>query len=162
MADAPPEVPAEIEDYLIGLSARAGQLGGQIGGRVAGSITGVRGTAAAASRGGARGGASGAARLRTKVEERTGHVRGTAQEVADRLEAAFPRAQPLPVSRGVRLAVPVGMTGLQQIVLDAELSASGDASVHVRLRGFGKEGLISRKPTRTVTDQAWAALLADG
>jgi hypothetical protein len=162
VADAQLDVPAEIEDYLIGLGAQAGQLGGQIGGGAAGSLTGVAGTAAAASRGGARGGARGAARLRTKVEERTGDVRGTAQEVADRLEAAFPRAQPLPGSRGVRLAVPVGMTGLQQIVVDADFTASGDATVHVRLRGFGKEGLISRKPTRTVTDQAWAAVLAGG
>jgi hypothetical protein len=58
----------------------------------------------------------------------------------------------------VRLAVPVGVTGLQQIVIDAELSPADNTHVHVRLRGFGKEGLISRKPTRSVTDQAWAAI----
>jgi hypothetical protein len=28
------------------------------------------------------------------------------------------------------------------------------------LSGFGKEGLISRKPTWTVTDQAWAAIMS--
>jgi len=55
--------------------------------------------------------------------------------------------------------VPVGATGLQQIVIDAEFGATDGGCVHVRLRGFGKEGLISRKPTRTVTEQAWAAIM---
>jgi hypothetical protein len=160
MANPEPEVPAEIEGYLIDLCARAGQIGGAIGGIAAGAIAGP-GAAAGAGRGGARGGARGAARLRTKVEERTGDVPGTADQAAARLTAAFPRAQPLPAGGGVRLAVPVGATGLQQIILDAEFGPAGDAAVYVRLRGFGKEGLINRKPTRTVTDQAWAAVLAD-
>jgi hypothetical protein len=33
--------------------------------------------------------------------------------------------------------------------------------VPVRLRGFGMEGRISRKPTRTVTDRAWTAITSD-
>jgi len=160
MADPQP-VPAEIEDYLIGLGARAGEIGGAVGGIAAGAIAGP-GARMGASRGGARGGARGAARLQTKVEERAGNVPGTADEAVARLTAAFPRAQPLPGGRGVRIAVPVGLAGLQQIVLDAEFVPASDASVHVRLRGFGKEGLINRKPTRTVTDQAWAAILAAG
>jgi hypothetical protein len=158
MTDAQPEVPAEVENYLIGLGARAGQMGGAIGLAAAGPLAGP-GAGAGAARGGARGGARGAARLRTKVEERTGDVPGTADQAAARLRATFPRAEPLPATGRVRLAVPVGATGLQQIILDAEFSPAGDATVHVRLRGFGKEGLISRKPTRTVTDQAGAAVL---
>ena len=157
MPEAEPEVPPEIEDYLIGLSAHAGQLGGAIGSAAAGAIAGP-GAAAGASRGGARGGARGAARLKTKVEQRSGDVPGTAEQVTARLTAAFPKAKVLPAGDHVRLAVPVGATGLQQIVIDAELGPSDGARVHVRLRGFGKEGLISRKPTRTVTEQAWAAI----
>jgi hypothetical protein len=138
-------VPPEIEDYLSGIVVRAGQLGGAIGG-------------AAGSRGGARGGARGASHLKTKVEQRNGDVPGSVEEVTARLTRAFPKARPLPAGGHVRLAVPVGLTGLQQIVVDVELSAVDGTRVHVELRGFGKEGLISRKPTRTVTDQAWAAI----
>ena len=157
MPEAEPEVPPEIEDYLIGLSAQAGQLGGAIGSAAAGAIAGP-GAAAGASRSGARGGATGAARLKTKVEQRSGAAAGTTEQVAARLIAAFPKAIALPTAGRVRLAVPFGVTGLQQIVIDAELGPGGRARVHVRLRGFGKEGLISRKPTRAVTDQAWAAI----
>jgi hypothetical protein len=145
MAEEERHVPAEVEDYLIGLAGRAGQIGGAIGG-------------AAGSRGGGRGGARGAARLQTKVEQRSGDVPGTAEQVAARLTRAFPKATPLEAGGHLRLAVPVGVTGLQQIVIDAELTTADSTQVHVRLRGFGKEGLISRKPTRSVTDQAWAAI----
>jgi hypothetical protein len=148
MSQAEPEVPPEIENYLIGLSAHAGQIGGSIG------------TPGGSGAAGARGGARGAARLKTKVEQRTGEAPGTAEQVTVRLTAAFPKAQPLPAGDHVRLAVPVGVTGLQQIVIDAELGPGDGARVPVRLRGFGKEGLISRKPTRTVTDQAWAAIMS--
>jgi hypothetical protein len=164
MAAERPEIPAEIEEFLVGLGARAGQIGGAIGGLGAGQIAGV-GAGAGARRGGARGGARGAARLPTKVEERTGDAPGTPDRVAARLIAAFPRATRLPAADHVRLAVPVGVTGLQQIVIDLELRSSDkqadSACVPVRLRGFGKEGLISRKPTRTVTDQAWSAVMSE-
>jgi len=159
MSEAEPEVPPEIEDYLIGLYAHAGQIGGAVGSVAAGAIAGP-GAAAGGSRGGARGGARGAARLKTKIEQRSGDAPGTAEQVTARLTAAFPKARPLPAGDHVRLAVPVGVTGLQQIVIDAELGPSDGASVPVRLRGFGKEGLISRKPTRAVTDQAWAAIMS--
>jgi hypothetical protein len=149
MSEAEPDVPAEIEDYLIGLSVRAGQIGGSIGGR-------------AGAGGGARGGARGAARLKTKVEQRSGDAPGTAEQVIARLTGAFPKAKALPAGDLVRLAVPLGLTGLQQIVLDAELGRPAESHVPVRLRGFGKEGLISRKPTRTITDQAWAAIMSEG
>jgi len=161
MPDLQPAVPPEIEDYLIGLSVRAGQIGGSIGSVAAGAIAGP-GAAAGAARGGARGGARGAARLKTRVEERAGEAPGTAAEVTARLTAAFPRATPMTASDRVRMAVPVGITGLQQIVIDVELGPASGACVPVRLRGFGKEGLINRKPTRTITDQAWAAIMAAG
>jgi hypothetical protein len=161
MAEAEPDVPPEIESYLVGLSARAGQIGGAIGSVAAGSIAGP-GAAAGGSAGGARGGARGAARLKTKIEQRSGAAPGTPEQVTARLTAAFPKAKPLAAGAHVRLAVPVGVTGLQQIVIDAELGPSDGARVHVRLRGFGKEGLISRKPTRAVTDQAWAAVMSAG
>jgi hypothetical protein len=100
------------------------------------------------------------------VEERSGDAPGTADQIAARLVAAFPRATRLPLSEHVRLAVPVGLTGLQQIVNDLEFRTAEDQAdngrVPVRLRGFGKEGLISRKPTRTVTDQAWSAVVTAG
>ncbi len=110
--------------------------------------------AAAAARGAARG----ASRLKTKIEQRSGDVPGSAEEVSGRLTRAFPKAEPLPAGDHVRPAVPVGITGLQQIIVDAEFSPVDATRVHIELRGFGKEGLISRKPTRTVTDQAWAAV----
>jgi hypothetical protein len=149
MSEAEPEVPAEIEDYLIGLSARAGQIGGSVGGR-------------AGARGGERGGARGAARMKTKVERRSGDAPGTAEQAIARLTGAFPKARALPAGDHVRLAVPLGRTGLQQVVLDAEFGQSAESHVPVRLRGFGKEGLISRKPTQTVTSQAWAAIMSEG
>lgn len=161
------EVPAEIEQFLIGLSARAGQIGGTVGSLAAGSIAGpgAAGAGLAGGRGGARGGARGAARLPTKVEERSGDVPGTPEQVAARLAAAFPRAVRLPAEGRVRLAVPVGATGLQQVVIDLEFgpaeSHASPGRVPVRLRGYGKEGLISRKPTRTVTDQAWSAVTSE-
>ncbi|HEX9034649.1 MAG TPA: hypothetical protein VF834_22625, partial [Streptosporangiaceae bacterium] len=157
-----PEVPAEIEQFLIGLTVRAGQIGGAIGGLAGGGIGGLAGGGI----GGARGGARVAARMPTKVEERAGEVPGSFDQVAARLVAAFPRAARLPASDRVRLAVPVGMTGLQQIVIDLAIgppeSQSQPGRVPVRLRGYGKEGLISRKPTRTVTDQAWSAATSEG
>jgi hypothetical protein len=158
-----PGVPPEIEDYLIGLYARAGQLGGSIGGIAAGAVGGP-GAAAAGSRGGARGGARGAARLKTKVESHSGEVRGTPAEITARLAAAFPKAVPLPAADRVRVAVPLGLTGLQQIVIDLMLGSAQDGPdgprVLITLCGYGKEGIINRKPTRTVTDQAWAAVTA--
>jgi hypothetical protein len=159
-----PGVPDEVENYLIGLYARAGQLGGSIGGVAAGAIGGP-GAALAGSRGGARGGARGAARLKTKVESRSGEARGAPADITARLTRAFPKAVPLPAADRVRVAVPLGLTGLQQIVIDLILGPARDASdgtrVPVTIYGYGKEGVINRKPTRTVTDQAWAAVTAD-
>ena len=43
MSPAEPEVPPEIENYLIGLSARAGQIGGSIGTLGGSGAAGARG-----------------------------------------------------------------------------------------------------------------------
>jgi hypothetical protein len=157
-------VPPEIEDYLIGLYARAGQLGGSIGGIAAGAVGGPGAAAAAGSRGGARGGARGAAMLKTKVESHSGEARGTPAEITARLAAAFPKAVPLPAADRVRIAVPLGLTGLQQIVIDLMFGSALDGTdrprVLITLCGYGKEGILNRKPTRTVTDRAWAAVTA--
>ncbi len=154
MPDLQPEVPEAIEEFLIGLVARAGQIGGRAGGGTAGA------------RGGERGAARGARRQKTTVEQRTGDAPGTSDQVVARLVAAFPAATRLQASDHVRFAVPVGVTGLQQIVVDIVLGqpevGSGGSRVHVQLCGYGKEGLINRKPTRTITDRAWTAVLSDG
>jgi hypothetical protein len=57
--------------------------------------------------------------------------------------------------------VPLGLTGLQQIVIDLELGPVGTDSVPALLRGYGKEGLLSRHPTLRITDEAWSAIMAD-
>jgi hypothetical protein len=140
-------VPAEVEEYLVGLNAAAGQLGG--------SAVGVGGSGA---RGGARGGAAGARMLKTVVEERAGSCSGGAGEVLDRIAAALPRAREMGRQDDlVRIDVPIGRTGLQHIVVDLVFGPGGNAAVPVRLRAYGKEGLLSRKPTRSVADQAWTA-----
>ena len=97
--------------------------------------------------------------MKTVVEQRAGTVPGTPAEAAARLLAAFPRARQLPAGDRLRLAVPVGLTGLQQIVIDFACGPPGDGGAPATLCGYGKEGLLSRKPTRTVTDQAWSALI---
>jgi hypothetical protein len=65
----------------------------------------------------------------------------------------------------VRLAVPWGRTGLQQVVIDVRLSprdaAPDQTACEVQLRAFCKEGLINRKPTAATADRAWAAISSD-
>ena len=109
-----------------------------------------------------RAAARAAARLKVKVEERTGDAPGTAEQVRARLIAAFPKARVAPSGDGLRLLVPVIATRARRIVVDVEFGTPTESRVPVRLRGFGMEGPISRKPTRTVTDRAWAAITSDG
>ena len=65
----------------------------------------------------------------------------------------------------MRLAVPWGRTGLQQVVIDVRLSPRDDApdqtACEVQLRAFCKEGLINRNPTAATADRAWAAISSD-
>ena len=154
MAHQDPRVPVEVEDYFIALFARAGQIGGSAGGAIGAGVAGAFG----GGRGGARGGARAATRMKTKVEERSGNVPGTPDEVAARLAAAFPRAKPLPATGCLRLAVPIGITGVQQIIIDLDLAPAGPGSVQALLRSYGKEGLLSTHPTLKTTDRAWSAI----
>jgi hypothetical protein len=140
-------VPVEVEQYLIGLYARAGQVGGSLGG---------------AGDGGARGGARGAARLRTVVEDRTVSTSTPGSGVPARVTEAFPQAERISARDDVlRLAIPLGRTGLQRIVVDVRLAGpTPEATQPVLVRAYGKEGLLSRKPTARIADQV-AQLLAN-
>jgi hypothetical protein len=136
------EVPAAVEEYLVGLFS-------------------TNDAASRFTRGG--GGGWAARRLRTRVEWRSGIAVGTVEEVVGRLSRVFPRARPLPADDRLRLSVPVGVTGLQRIVVDVVLvtSAAADGTgLLAEVYGYGKEGLLRRGPTRRITDQAWAAVIA--
>jgi hypothetical protein len=154
MPKGEPGVPADIGLYLARLSVPAGQLGRVVDG------ASVDSKAAAADLD--RAAARAAARLRTKVEERAGDVPGPAEQVTARLMAAFPQARVVPAGGSLRLTVPVRVTRAQRVVLDVEFGTPTRSRVPVRLRGFGMERRISTRPTRTVTDRAWAAITSDG
>lgn len=165
-----PRVPAEVEEYLVSLNASAGELGGRIGGRIGGALAGDDLTARAGGRGGARGGsrggALGARMLKTVVEERSGTVPGNRDEVLSRFHAALVDARELPNEGDlVRLAVPWGRTGLQQVVIDLRLSPREgppeQTVCEAQLRAYCKEGLLNRKPTAATADRAWAAISSD-
>lgn len=148
-----PRVPDEVEEYLVERSARAGQIGGGIGGAIGGGDGGFLGGRS----GGARGGERGARRIHTSVEERTAHVQLTEEQIRARVVSAAPRAQEMPANDVLRWAVPVGSTGLTQVVIDVATTVD-DGGVQVVLRAFGKEGLITRHPTKQLADQLLTAL----
>ena len=56
--------------------------------------------------------------LRTVVTEREGRASGTAEEILARVAVAMPRASSLASEGPARLAVPLGRTGIQQVVVD--------------------------------------------
>jgi hypothetical protein len=140
-----PRVPQDVEDYLVGQIARAGELGSVLG----------------AAPGGRRGGTRGAQRLKTVVAERSGMIpAAAADDLAARVVAELPRAKQLDVAVPedlVRMVVPVGITGLQRIVVDLSATPAGD-SAEVRVRAYGKEGLLSRKPTEATAEKVLEAL----
>jgi hypothetical protein len=148
------ELPVDIELYLAQLSASAKHWGHAVDLAAADAGAGVQYLDRAAARA--------AARLKMKVEERTGDAPGTAEQVRARLIAAFPKARVAPSGDRLILTVPVRVTRARRIALDVEFGAPKESQVPVRLRGFGLEGRISRKPTQTVTDRAWAAITWDG
>jgi hypothetical protein len=134
-----PRVPQDVEAYLVELNARAGQVGG--------------------GRAGARGGARGARRLKTRVEERSGVVLSTANDVRARLAAAEPKLIDLDTQGGlVRFAVPLGLTGLNHIVVDLTFRDHTGSATTVNLRAHGKEGLLNRQPTAKTADRLWAVI----
>jgi hypothetical protein len=138
------DVPEVVEKYLIGLYGGAGRMGGAVGDGLPGAV------------GGGAGGKLAARMMRTKVERRSGEVPGTPEEVVTRVLAANEGAERLQAD-SVLLAVPVGLTGLQQIVVDLRFGSAKEAGVHLQVTGYGKEGLINRSPTRKITDRVWAA-----
>jgi hypothetical protein len=154
VSNGKPEVPADVELYLARLSASAGQWGRAVD--LAGADPEVGGQYLQ------RAAARAAARLKMKVEERTGDAPGSAEQVKARLIAAFPKARVAPSGDSLRLLVPVIAVRAQRIVVDVEFGAPTESRVPVRMRGFGMEGRISRKPTQKVTDRAWAAITSDG
>jgi hypothetical protein len=154
VSNGKPEVPADIELYLARVSASSGQWGRAVDLAGADPEAGGQYLHRAAARA--------AARLKMKVEERTGDAPGTPEQVKARLIAAFPKARVAPSGDRLRLLVPVIATRARRIVVDVEFGAPTESRVPVRMRGFGMEGRISRKPTQTVTDRAWAAITSEG
>lgn len=144
------EVPDEVEDYLINLFAANGELGGGLGGAVGAGGPGLFG----GSRGGARGGARAARRMTTVVADSCATASGMIDEVMERISAAHPRILPLRAQVGLlRFVVPLGMTGLQRIVIDLTFADPLVAGSTVWVRGYGKEGLLSRRPTTRTADE---------
>lgn len=140
------EVPPAVEEYLIGLFASAGRKGGRLGGGAAGGS------------GGSKGGAAAARRMRTKVERRSGPSEAFPPQVWERLDAEVPKRIDLERDGGARFAVPLGRTGLQQVVVELDVELVSSRGSRLTLVVYGKEGLLSRKPTRATADRIWAAI----
>ncbi|HEX3782776.1 MAG TPA: hypothetical protein VHX38_24180 [Pseudonocardiaceae bacterium] len=149
MSETELTMPPEVEAYFVNLFAEAGRLGGSIGGGGAGA------------RGGARGGAIGARLARSRVCRRDGFVSGTADQVVERVAAAFPKAMRLDAADRLRLAVPIGLTGMQQVVADLifDSAPADESGVPVTLFCYGKEGLLSRSPTAKTTEKLWSVII---
>jgi hypothetical protein len=58
----------------------------------------------------------------------------------------------------VRLVVPVGRTGLQCAVIDLDYPLDWQAGENMRLRAYGKEGLLNRHPTEKAAESVFRAL----
>lgn len=139
------DVPEDVEQLLISVMANAGQLGGHVGGGVS------------AASGGARGAAWTAKRMKTVVEDRAGTTSARTDGLLARIRQEFAGALTLETDNELtRVVIPIGSTGLQQIIVDVRLGAEGEASVSTtrtfNVRAFGKEGLLSRKPTARTAD----------
>jgi hypothetical protein len=156
-----PRVPPEVEQILVegyGAQARpAGELGAALGAFANPYVTG-RGVAAG-GKGAERGAKRAAGILRTKVEERTGVVPLLPSVIAERALNSIGRTQPIPAGAMFRMLVHFGMGGMCPIVVDIEATEQNHGTL-VHVRAFGKEGLLSRHPTRRVADLVWKTLAA--
>lgn len=95
---------------------------------------------------GGQGAATAARRMKTVVVERTIKI-DLESDIAEAIRLAHPAAIALPVDDDLqRFAVPLGRTGLNRVVVD--ILDDGRT-----LRAYGKEGLLSRKPTKRVADE---------
>jgi hypothetical protein len=91
------------------------------------------------------------------VEERTGPLQLSEEQIRARVASAAPKAQEMPAQNVLRWAVPLGLTGLTHVVVDVATTADKGEG-QVVLRAFGKEGLITRHPTKQLADELWTAL----
>ncbi|WP_329482100.1 hypothetical protein OG555_07540 [Kribbella sp. NBC_01484] len=98
--------------------------------------------------------------MRTVVEDRTLPRPYVGPDALARIAVAFPKYIALPSSELVlRIAIPIGMTGLQQVVVDiAPSGADSPGASGTTVRAYGKEGLLSRKPTARTADQIVSVL----
>lgn len=98
--------------------------------------------------------------MKTKSATKVVPFDGELSDVVARCRRHLPRLEevPGPPDR-VRFVVPVGRTGLQQIVVDVISGAPGAADEStMTVRAYGKEGLINRKPTMRTAAEVAAAL----
>ena len=98
--------------------------------------------------------------MRTVVEDRALPRPYVRSDALARIALAFPKYVALPSSDLVlRVAIPVGLTGMQQVVVDiAPLGAESPGANGTAVRAYGKEGLLSRKPTKRTADQIVSVL----
>jgi hypothetical protein len=155
------QVPPEVEQILVqgfGAEARsAGEVGAALGTVVNPYVSGR--AVAAGGRGAERGAKRAAGMLRTKIEERTGAVALSPSAIAERALRSVDRAQQIPAGAMFRMLVHFGLGGMCPIVVDIETTEQGQGTL-IRLRAFGKEGLLNRHPTRRVADLVWKTLAA--
>jgi hypothetical protein len=80
-------------------------------------------------------------------------------DLANRCRRAFDRTIDLEAPAGTdRFVVPLGRTGLQQVVVDIVVMSADPAQSHVTVRTYAKGGWLSRHPAQRVADQAIAAI----
>jgi hypothetical protein len=148
-------VPPEVEDYLVSVMADAGRMGGTIGGALGAGGAGALG----GGRGGARGGERGGRRVPTVVVDRSGTAKVGPAEAFVAIQSALPKAVELPTDGRLRFVVPIGVTGLQRVVVDVAYdSGTGREPFTVHVRTYAKEGRISRHPATRMADEVCAAL----
>jgi hypothetical protein len=144
--DTAASVPNEVERYLVELMTNAGQIGGSIGGGSAGA------------RGGGRGAAWAAKRMSTVVVDRS-TTTPLPDDVVERCRAAFDRTIDLDATDvTARFSVPLGRSGLQQVVVDLVVDTARGGDAQVSVRTYAKEGWLSRHPARRVADEAIAGI----
>lgn len=161
MREQDERVPVEVEEYFVGIYAGAGELGSEIGAEISGMINGGIARRSHAGRGGARGAVWAARKLKTTVEERAGVLPGTPDQLRQRVYDAFTGLQTLRNEPNLwRITISVGLSGMQQVVVDLSLAPSSQfqLATDVRLLAFCKQGLLRANFAKQIADRMWAAL----
>jgi hypothetical protein len=98
--------------------------------------------------------------MSTVVVERTTKIATPlTADLVIRCRRAFDRTIDLEADDGThRFVVPLGRTGLQQVVVDIVVMSADAAQSHVTVRTYAKEGWLSRHPAQRVSDRAIAAI----